>query len=465
MAPTMQKTIELHRCFVPPAAEPPEISLPLTFFDMEWIQFHSLHRVLFYESHCSTTHFTSTIVPQLKKSLSLTLKHYFPVSGNLIYPQNSDNDTMPVLRYRAGDSVPLTVFESYRVSDFHHLSGNQSREADEFYAYVPEMPPKNIEAESRIVMPLLSIQVTLFPETGICIGITCNHIVGDARSTTDFMNAWSSITRFGGDEQFLAGDSKPIFDRSLVKDLNGLAIKRWNHMKKKTDDSTVSRLPVPSNRARATFVLTRDDIEKLRVFAIGKRPDLVHLSSFTVASSLAWTCLVKSEAATCLEKIDDAEPEYFAFLADARSRYNPPLPPTYFGNCLASGFIVESTHGDLKGNEGFLIGVEMIGGLIREKANNRDEIFKGAEEWRSKYESIAGKRLFGVAESSKIDIYGADYGWGRPKKFESVSIDADRYSMSVVKSRDFDGGLEIGLSLPVKLMDAFTGFFVDALKK
>ncbi|KAK6149853.1 hypothetical protein DH2020_017378 [Rehmannia glutinosa] len=316
------------------------------------------------------------------------------------------------------------------------------------------------------IIPVLAIQVTFFPECGICIGITSDHVVGDASSIADFINAWGSINKFGGDEQFLDGKCKPFYDRSVVKDLSGLAIKRWNHvkMRKNNDLSPVSGYPIPTNRVRATYVLTRDDIAKLKVFVSDRRPKLVHLSSFTIASSLAWTCLVRSESA-CREKIDDDEPEYFAFLADARSRSNPPLPPTYFGNCLASGFIVESTHGQLKGNEGFLIAAELIGELIRKKANDKNEIFRGAENWMSNYEALSGKRVFGVAESTKIDIYNADYGWGRPKKFESVFIDRDRYSMSLIKSRDFEGGLEIGLSLPMILMDAFAGYFADGLKK
>ncbi|KAI3444671.1 hypothetical protein Pfo_001336 [Paulownia fortunei] len=456
----MHKIIELHQCRIPPTGEVTEILLLLTHFDMEWLHFHPLHRVLFYEFPCSVTHFTNTIVPNLKKSLSLTLKHYFPLAGNLVYPLSSG---MPVLRYRVGDSVSLTIAESNRVSDFYNLSGHQTREADEFYACVPQLPSAITESGSKII-PLLALQVTLFPETGMCIGITSNHVVGDASSISDFIKAWGWSTKFGGDEQFLAGKSKPFFDRSVIKDPSGLAIKRWNHMKMRKIESPPSRFSIPTNRVRATYVLTRDDIKKLKNFVLDRRPNLVHLSSFTVASSLMWTCLVKSEAA-CGERIDDGEPEYFCFPADARSRCNPPLPPTYFGNCLASGFLVESTHGQLKGNEGFLIAAELIGELIRKKVNNREEIFRGAEEWLSKYEALAGKRIFGVAESSKFDIYDADYGWGRPMKFESVSIDGDRYSMSLVKSRDFEGGLEIGLSLPMILMDAFAGFFADGLKK
>ncbi|KAL7158567.1 hypothetical protein ABFS83_02G152500 [Erythranthe nasuta] len=457
-----EKTIELQRCRVSPAEEPTATmtSLPLTFFDMEWINFHPLRRVFFYGFPCSHTHFIDTIIPQMTKSLSLTLKHYFPLAGNLIYPLNS-SDALPVLRYRPGDSVPLTFSESVRVSDFDYLSGHQSREADDFYAYAPHLLDKITEPNSDdIIIPLLSLQVTLFPETGICIGIACNHVATDARSIFDFVKAWASITKLGGSDSSFAG---PSLDRSLIKDPHGLTIKKWNNIKMNKIEPPLSRIPIPTNRGRSTFVLAHKDIEKLRAFVLEKQPNLVHLSAFTLASSLAWTCMVKSE--NSISCIDEDESLYFAFLADARLRCNPPLPEGYFGNCLASGFIVESRNGDLRGENGFLIGVEKIGELIRRKANDKDEIFIGVEKWWENYAGLAGERVFGVAESSKIDVYDADFGWGRPKKFEFLSIDEDGYSMSVVKSREFVGGLEIGLSLPVVLMDAFAGFFADALKK
>ncbi|GFQ01822.1 malonyl-coenzyme:anthocyanin 5-o-glucoside-6'''-o-malonyltransferase [Phtheirospermum japonicum] len=437
----MNKTIKLHHHHVSPSQEIRESSLPLTHFDIQWLNFHPLHRLLLYQFPCSTTHFTNTIVPQLKLSLSLTLNHYFPLAGNLLYPLTTG---MPVLRYRPGDSVSLTIASCNSVSDFHSLSGHQNRDA------------------GRKIAPLLAIQVTVFPETGICIGITNDHAVADAGSAAGFIKAWGLINKLGGDERFLA---RPFYDRSVVNDPGGLAIKRWNHVKTRADidDESIGSFPIPTNRVRSTFVLTPEDIEKLKVFVTSRRPSLVHLSSFTIATSLAWTCYVKSESA-CRESISDDEPEYFAFLADARSRFNPPLPQTYFGNCLASGFIVESTHGILKGNEGFLIAVELIGELIRKKANDCEEIFRDAEDWMTNYEALSGKRVFGVAESTKVDMYGADYGWGRPKKFESVFIDRDRYSMSLIKSRDFEGGLEIGLSMPMALMDAFAGFFAAVLK-
>ncbi|KAK4418747.1 Anthocyanin 5-aromatic acyltransferase [Sesamum alatum] len=196
--------------------------------------------------------------------------------------------------------------------------------------------------------------------------------------------------------------------------------------------------------------------------ALAAEPGLIHLSSFTITTAYVWSCFAKS-AAESGEEVDDNEPEYFAFAVDARHRLEPPVPATYFGNCLA--FIVtESRHGLLRGSDGFVAAVKSIGEPIANKANNKEEILRDVEDWVVKFGPLVAKRFFGVAGSPKFDLYDTDFGWGRPKKYESVSIDRDG-SISLCKSREFEGGLEIGLSFPRKKMDAFAAVFADGLTK
>ncbi|KAK4418749.1 Phenolic glucoside malonyltransferase 1 [Sesamum alatum] len=206
-----------------------------------------------------------------------------------------------------------------------------------------------------------------------------------------------------------------------------------------------SYLEFPTNRVRATYVLQKNDIQILENLALAREPGVVHLLSFTVTSCYVWACLVKS-AAEAGEEVDDDEPEYFGFAVDARNRLDPPVPATYFGNCLA--FVVtESTHGLLRGSAGFVIAVKLVGELIRQKVKNKEEILRDADDWMVKYGSeLLGKRTLGVVGSPKFDLYDTDFGWGKPEKYESVSIDGYG-SMSLCKSREFEGGLEIVVCL------------------
>ncbi|KAJ0434510.1 putative transferase [Helianthus annuus] len=69
----------------------------------------------------------------------------------------------------------------------------------------------------------------------------------------------------------------------------------------------------------------------------------------------------------------------------------------------------------------------------------------------------------GVAGTPKVKIYDVDFGWGKPTKYETISIDCNG-SISVNASSDSSEDLEIGLSLPAKQMDAFIDIFNKGLE-
>lgn len=375
-----------------------------------------------------------------------------------MYPLNSG---MPEFRYVSGDAVPVTIAESNEASDFNYLTGNEFRIADEFYPFVPDLPEPIIDSESGFkTIPLLALQVTLFPGSGICIGVCNHHSIGDASSIVRFMKAWSSVCALGGDDE-LSSQSvpAPFYDRSVIKDQLGLKNIFWNKLK----DIKIEAVPLsfPTNLVRATFILQKNDIQRLKNLVLSKNPDLLHISSFTITAAYVWTCLVKS-AAESGEEVDPDEPEHFAFPVEARERLNPPLSSSYFGNCLALAKTA-STHRQLKETDGFFTAVKLIGDLIGKKVNNRDEILSDAGSWLTEYRVLFGKRLFSVAGSPRFNLYDLEFGFGRPKKHEAVSIDGGT-SMSLSKSGEFEGGLEIGLSLPKEKMDAFATVFFDELK-
>ncbi|KAK6157236.1 hypothetical protein DH2020_011484 [Rehmannia glutinosa] len=398
---------------------------------------------------CSKAYFLETLVPKLKQSLSLTLKHYLPLSGNLFYPLNTV-DEKPVFRYVAGDSVSLAIAESSNA--FDELVGNHARDADQFYNFVPESPPVKDEPEYQTV-PVIALQVTLFPDRGISIGFSNHHCVGDASSIVGFIRAWASISKLGEDE-FLA---MPIFDRSVIKDPLGIGNILWKKMKEIPLKSW--SFPLPTNRVRATFILHHADIQKLKDLVLAKKPGLVQVSSFVATVSYVWSCLVKSGE----ELVDDDVLECFIFMIDLRARISPPVPPNYFGNCLGCGK-AKIEHKQLFGEEGFVIAVEAIAEEIKNKVNKKDKVSKSAENRLSGPGESREIRALGVSGSPKFDLCSADFGWGKVKKLEVLSIDGEKYTMSLCKSTDSEGGLEIGLSLPKERMEAFAAIFADGLR-
>ncbi|KAL0410886.1 UNVERIFIED_CONTAM: Malonyl-coenzyme:anthocyanin 5-O-glucoside-6'''-O-malonyltransferase, partial [Sesamum latifolium] len=303
-------------------------------------------------------------------------------------------------------------------SDFDHLIGNHAQDADQFYEFVPEIDPVTDESEYQRV-PVMALKVTLFPGRGICVGFANLHCLGDASSVVGFIQAWAAISKLGGDEEgFLTkhAESLPILDRSA-------------------------------------------DIKKLKDLVLAKKPGLLQVSSFVVTTSYVWTCFVKSE-----EQVDDDDVlEFLIFAADIRARIDPPVPANYFGNCLGYG-AAKIQHKQLVGGEGFVIAAEAIADQIKNRVNNKEQVLKGAENWLSDIKKMFAIRAIGVSGSPKFDLSSADFGWGRARKLEVVSIDGEKHSMSLCKSRDSEGGLEVGLSLPKARMEAFAAIFEEGLR-
>ncbi|KAK1353166.1 hypothetical protein POM88_053004 [Heracleum sosnowskyi] len=188
----------LEHCGVSPPADThvTVTSLPLNFFDLLWLTFHPLGRVIFYDFPYSTSHFIENTVPNLKTSLSLALKHFTPLAGNLIAPRDTNSSTEFLIRCLDGDSVSVTFAEC--MDDPNHFNGNHIRDANMLNAFVPQLPPAtcvDISGGKFSAAPVFAIQVTVFPKRAICIGIRSAHAVADGSSLFNFARAWASITK------------------------------------------------------------------------------------------------------------------------------------------------------------------------------------------------------------------------------------------------------------------------------
>lgn len=427
-----------------------EQSLPLLYFDMIWLHFRPTETLFFYSFKCSESNFLDTIVVQLKHTLSIALKHFLPLAGKIIFPLSSAG--MPVSRYAAGDSVALTIAVSD--ADFTDLTGNHSKAADEFHHFVPHMPPP-VYSDDDIKFESIAIQATLFPNKGICIGFTHHHAICDLAGLIGFIRAWASVNKLNSDGN-LVGNALPLYDRSRVQDAAKLTPIGWAR-------ATASRpnvsLPnyLPPNKLRATFILSEDQIEKLKSIVRMKKPSVGRVSAFVVGSALLWSCLAKSG-----EEAADDEPEYLTSPVDCRARLEPPLPDNYFGNCVVL-LRVDSTHGRLRGEEGFVAAAEAIADAIGKTVKHGRGIVEFFENRPRIISELIGKRVVRLAGSSRLDHYDADYGWGRAIKYECIHTDYDDGNVNLCKARD--GGIEIGLSLPQAKMDAFAVMFNKNLYK
>lgn len=437
----------LEQCRIaPPPASVPDNSLPLVFFDMPWLHFPHIKLYLFYKFPHPKPYFTETIIPSLKHSLSLTLSHFFPLSGNLILLTDG---SIPEIRYKNGDSVSLTFVDCS--FDFHHLAGNHQRNDTDFLRLVPQISPASTNSGS-LVVPLLAIQVTLFPNSGICIGFTYHHIVGDANAFLQFAKSWASVNRLGG-------VLEPFYDRTVVKDPIGLRSTFWNYFGK-IKYQVCQCQPAATDNIRSTFILRRSEVQRLKKWVIDSQiPNLSNVSAFTVICGYVWSCIIKVRSSTG-DYVGENESEYFGFTVECRRLLDPPIPAAYFGNCLMGG-LATAKRMQLIHKDGFLAAVKSIREAIERRIRDKEGIIGGVQKWVSDLKTLDRTRMVAVVGSPRFDFYDVDFGLGRPEKFEGVA--RDNY-ISISGSKGNKEDVEVGLCLAKAKMDAFAEIFNDGLK-
>ncbi|XVE93523.1 hypothetical protein REPUB_Repub01dG0202100 [Reevesia pubescens] len=448
----------------PPPGSVPTTSLRLTFFDLPWFSFPNIQRLFFYEFQYPTLDFMDTILPLLKHSLSLTLQHFFPFAANIICPPQPGK---PYIHYKDGDSVTFMVVES--TADFNHVIANYPRDVKLLHPFAPKLPMAPVTADGTRILPIITFQVTMFPNAGICIGSNYRHVGGDGRTFMHFMSLWTSVYRAGGNLGCLE-KSLPMWNRDVIKDPDGtesfLLKMYWNWVSSYGENSGLTHVALAADQVRATFVLGRTHVERLKHLVTAQcmkeaDSEQLHLSTFVVTCALIWVSLIKSqESVKNLSDDDDDKFYYFLFPFDCRNRLEFPIPETYLGNCLKPS-ITEMKKSELIGENGFVLAAKAIGSKVKEMEKSG---LRGVENWiPTLVERIRSGRLIAVAGSPKLHFYDVNFGWGRPSKVELIHIESGE-AISLAECRDEQGGIEVGLALNKNQMDEFVATFEQSLK-
>ncbi|KAJ1434624.1 Transferase [Sesbania bispinosa] len=468
--PIVHKLVE--QCRVGPASPPDPTTnrtttLPLTFLDLSLAGPVYVRRQFFYNYPYSTHHFYETTLPSLKRSLSLTLQHFFPLAGNLLCPPKPHK---PFISCSADDSVTFTIIES--AADFNHLSANHPKSLKEYSHLVAKLT-YTMADDDMFIFPLVALQASIFPNHGLCIAITYCHVMDD-NSCSHFMKTWSSIHRTGGVD---LTKSPPCFDRKALKDPRGLeAVFLRDYFEERStwkdklivQSQTSERANGDEDYVKATIVFSRDDIEKLKRRALNewkKNDEFInapqYLSKFVVTCAFVWVSLVKTRCRDYddhQEESDHVKEEYFRFAADCRDRLEYPIPATYFGNCLTRCHAMLKRK-DIKGEGGFLNAVR---GIERAITDMKVEPFEGAENWKALFKKtfVLGSTVL-VTGSPKFTVYETDFGFGRPVKVEMAH---SFKCMSLAESGDKEGGLEFGLIFRSREFEYFISVIEEGLQ-
>ncbi|KAI3953208.1 hypothetical protein MKX01_042203 [Papaver californicum] len=191
----MKAVRQISKCTVKPnkvsevSKQPHYLTLwDLSFFNAQYIQKGLLFRKPL--PSIEDPNPTITFIDQLKQSLSITLTHFYPLSGRMV-TKKQDNPPFYGIYVDCSDESVGDEF-IHAVVDISMLDILTPID-------VPRIVQSFFALEGAIchdghTEPLLVVQVTKLLD-GIFVGFTFNHVIGDGTSYWKFFNAFAEITR------------------------------------------------------------------------------------------------------------------------------------------------------------------------------------------------------------------------------------------------------------------------------
>lgn len=434
----------------PSPSVPSPASQPLSFLDSIWLSAAQVERLFFYDFPHPTSRFIDFHLHTFVTSLSLVLARFYPLAGTIHRSPASDDKFE--ISYTEGDSVSVIIAE-FTGEDFRSISGHQPRSFNKLRQLV-QRPP---DGKSQ----LLSVQVTVFPNQGLCIGLTVNHSACDGSGSMHFIRSWAAACRSPEGALDIA---VPLLDRSVIFEDPELT-RRLSERARRFHETLEEHLPnvksLSPNLVSGTFSLGRDQIARLKKKVqrrtVEEVTPLSHISTFVVTCAYVLKCLVK-----VWKCVGGNRNIYFSSAVDWRLRMRPPVPSNYFGNCLGTCLSEALKADEIAGEDGVEVAAMAIGRCIAWlQGKEIGEVLDGCFE---KYmEMVRTKSLaLSVAGSPKLGVYDTDFGWGIPAKVEVLSI-VETGAMALAESREEEGGVEIGLVLAEEEMDVFRRSFESGL--
>ncbi|RLN23247.1 malonyl-CoA:anthocyanidin 5-O-glucoside-6' [Panicum miliaceum] len=427
---------------VQPSPSPPEISLPLTFFDSFWLHSPPVERLFFYRLAPDAD--VAAIVSNLKDSLHHAVSAFYPLAGHLCLSPGTSGRYE--LYYCPGDAVTFTVAECEDNVDIDGLATDDPREVTKI---VPLVPPLTEGGG------LLALQATLLSaRRGLAIGVTAHHVAFDGSGSTHFLHTWAAACK-GADARPLP----PVIDRALLPDPRGL-YDIISQAAPSTDD--LKFVKMSADQILATFTLSKDDLLRVKDVVAdeaakrGVAPP--RCTSLVATFGFVWWCYQRAKESG---GADEDPTAYMVFPVDHRSRMKPRLPDEYLGNCVGPAFVV-AHKGELAaaGAGGLFTACAAVASAI-------DEAVRGIgtsnmDAWVRRIMEAAAAGVLSVAGSPRFRVYELDFGFGRLAKVDIVSV-ARTGEVAVAESRSSAGGMEVGVSLQPAGMDRYRKCFADGI--
>lgn len=436
MHPSMVKCVS--ECFIKPNYTPEESKQPIYLapWDLAMVCVHYIQKGLLFRKPPAFG--MSDYLQKLKESLSLTLIHFYPLSGRLatlrqenppIYSIYIDCNNSPGARFIHA-SVDLTVDDILSPIDVPQI-------VQQFFDHDRAI---NHDAHT---LSLLTIQVTELID-GIFIGCSLNHMAVDGTSFWHFFTSWCEI--FNAKEEKAITISKPPIHKHWFPDGHGpiLSLPFTHH------DQFIQRHEAPKLRERI-FHFSSASLAKLKAEANNNNKNSTNntISTLQALSAHIWRCITRAR------KFPPDQKTSCRMAVNNRTRLSPPLPQDYFGNCIQTVKATATSNVLLGHNLGWAAWE-----LNQAVLNHRDEVVR---EWiQSWLESPFIYQLgqffdpcsIMMGSSPRFNMYGNEFGLGKAIAIRSGYANKFDGKVSLYPGIEGCGSMDLEICLPPDSMEA-----------
>ncbi|WJX41390.1 hypothetical protein P8452_28750 [Trifolium repens] len=384
----------------PPIEEYSKQICYLAPWDITMLSSHYNQKGLLFKKPTSSSlnqqHFIENLVHKLKHSLSLTLFHFYPLSGRLVIKKIEDPPSYSVYVDCKNSLGAKFIHATLDISINDILSP----------VYVPNIVHSLFDHHKALnhdgcTMPLLSIQVTELLD-GVFIGCSMNHCLGDGTGYWNFFNTLSEI--FQNDNHVSDPIShQPIHTRWFPEGYGPIINLPFKH-----EDEFIYRYDETTILRERIFHFSAESLATLKAKA-NKLLNTNKISSFQSLSALVWRSITRAR------QQEHDQRTTIKLAVNNRTRMKPSLPNEYFGNSL-SATSTETTAGELLEND-----LGWAAWKIHMAIANHDDkvVRKWVEEWlHSPF--VYKKDLFFdpytvmMGSSPRFNMYGNEFGMGKP---------------------------------------------------
>ncbi|KAG7010704.1 Coumaroyl-CoA:anthocyanidin 3-O-glucoside-6''-O-coumaroyltransferase 2, partial [Cucurbita argyrosperma subsp. argyrosperma] len=270
---------------------------------------------------------------------------------------------------------------------------------------------RRLLSDGTQVIPLMALQITIFPYHGLSLCVSFLHVAADGPALHHFIRSWASISAGNG-----LNGPLPSHDRTVVQDPEGLESAYLRHHSEPINFDSETMSQRLSDKVRATFSLSKPQIERLKNWANSQITKSTQFSSFVVTSSVVWVSFIMSRELISGGSGAEDEACCFAFAANCRNeRLGYRIPAEYFGNCFA--FCLTAVEkSELLGENGLVVAMKAIEKRVGEvKKVTLKDVMAEMSVWKELVERGAA---LCAAGSPRLGAYDTNFGWGRPIKTE-----------------------------------------------